>query len=72
MKSLLAEEVPLGDARGVINNPSYRGRIYWLTHQGRIRDEDECSKRGCGSGAYFDLPGAHCDGCNNWEEILKG
>ena len=72
MKSLLAEEVPLDDAVGTINNPSYRGRIYWLTHQGRTKDPSQCQKGRCGSDAYADLPGANCDGCNNWEEVPAG
>ncbi len=66
MKSIVAEKVPLDDVASVISNPSYKGRIYWLTQVGRIKDLATCIARRCMSG---DVPGSNCDGCNNWEEV---
>ncbi len=76
MKSVRTENVPLGDVESPPVNPSYKGRLYWLTHAGRAKDEKLCSSEGpgrrCGSDAYADLRGSNCDGCNNWEEVPKG
>lgn len=66
MKSLVAEKVPLDDAVSIVRNPPHKGRIYWLTHIGRIKDLAACTTRCCTSS---DVPGSNCDGCNNWEEV---